>query len=236
MVGGRFKYIEDSLRKSFAAVKRDITSIRKAQKLENKRLGNLLKDSKKQILKDLSKKISTFENISANKEHLDFLERRLDEIEETMFDLEDDVVNKKKIMSAIYSLKKEIARKQNLNELIREIKILRSDIENIKKSLSDFHREIKKYSYLKNAFLPRITFNKELKNIKENIDLFKKIKNSADILELRFDDMENKLVEMVTSKEFVKAKNIINASIREIGERVNGKNHILKEKKRAKVI
>ncbi len=211
MAGADFRRLNKTLARSFSAVKRDMNEIRDENKNQAKRIKVLVKenDGLKKLLDDVRKSVIL-------SEQYDFIERRIDELEEEMFNLEDKKIDKKKFESSVAGIKHQFRTRENLGSKLNELKDVRAEIEHLKlayNNLSDYVSGLKKAN---RSFITKIAFNKELKKLKEIASNLLDLKNSLAVIELRFDDMENTMTEVVKDKELMKVKNKINLRLREL--------------------
>jgi len=213
---GDLKNLNKALAKSFSAVKRDMNELRDENKKQAKIIKGLAKENK-ELLKNLE---NTRKSVILSEQY-DFIERRIDELEEEMFNLEDRKLDKKKFDSSFAGIKHQFRTRENLGAKLNELKNFRAEIEHLNlanMNLSNLLLGVKKGN---KGFITKNTFNKELKKLKQAASDFSDLKNSLAIIELRFDEIEDAFVDVVKDKELLKVKNKINKRIRELEQQIN---------------
>ena len=216
MAGADIRRLNETLARSFSTVKRDMNELRDENKNQAKRIEVLVKenDGLKKLLDDVRKSVIL-------SEQYDFIERRIDELEEEMFNLEDRKLDKKRFDSSFAGIKHQFRTREKLGSKLNELKNFRAEIEYLKlayRNLSDYISGLKKAN---KSFITKNTLNKELKKLKEAASNLSDLKNSLAIIELKSDEMEDAFVEVVKDKELLKVKNKINKRIRELEQQIN---------------
>ncbi len=217
-MSGDLKKLNKALAKSFTAVKEDMDKLREENKKQDKRIKDLIKEnnSLKKLLDNLGKNVILAEQY-------DFIERRMDELEEEMFNLEDKKIDKKKFESSVSNLNYKIQGKENLRKRINELKNFIAEMENLKLKYMNLSDSVSRLKKADKSFLTKKDFSKEIKKLKEISSNLLDLKNSLSIIELRFDEFENTMAEVVKDKELMKVKNRINSRLRELEKQIRSR-------------
>ncbi len=213
---GELKRLNKSIYDSFNRVKNDISELRKQNKKQSKIIQDLKNEnsSLKKLLNSLGKE-TTFPK------HYDFIERRLDELEEEIFNLENEKLDNKRFNSAVNKINYNIRKKENLKNSLNELKNFKADTEHFKLSLINLNNKLKELKKENKRFITKRDFEKRNESINKTLKEFIDIKNSVSLLELRFDEFENMLTEKINQKDLYKMKNRIYARIRKIENKKN---------------
>jgi uncharacterized coiled-coil DUF342 family protein len=233
MVGGNFTKINKALSRSFSAVRKDIIELKGQNTKQEKLIRRLVKENS-----NLKKTISELKKVAVVSEEHEFIERRLGELEEELFSIEGNKVENREFKSSINKIRKHLKKRDEITERITEfdegldkidklnleIKKLKEklgDVEALKKSNKYFSAAIVNLEKTCSSMLPRNAFKRELNNIKKAEKSVSNIKDLLDIMDLKYDAIEEELKNTVNTKEFIRARNRIHARIREVEKNLN---------------
>ena len=215
---GELRKLNESIHKAFDSVKKDMNKLNDENRRQNKKIINLTKENDA-----LKKHLDNIKKSSILREQYDFIERRMDELEEEMFNLEENKIDNKSFKSVIDKLDDKITEKgilrKKLNDLknfVAEMEYLKLTCMNLGDSIIRLKKENKNKLTKKDIGKEMIQLNKIQNNIIE-------LRNSLGLIELKFDDMENEIIDSVKNKEFIRNKTIIDKKIKELETKLDKK-------------
>jgi len=204
-----------ALRRSFSTVKKDMNELRNENKKQEKLTNNLKEENN-----SLKRKLSELKNDTVHIEEYEFVERRLDDLEEEIFDLEENKLDRKSFNSSIEKLNKKLRERGNIAERLNELDNIIDNIERLNKlvkeinSIKHLQKSVSRLEKENKTLLPKKAFKEQLRNIKEAKEAVFDIKDTLDIIDLKYDDMGEVMNDTIGTKEMMRIRNKIYARLK----------------------